>query len=77
MRPWRACVGEVITSPDAVAGRAFDGDRDTCAGCARAVADGLDPLTPASADGDATLPVDAFRVDDARRPLNSGRPKNP
>jgi hypothetical protein len=66
----RAYVNEVLSSPGAAAGRAFDGDRDTWAGWARAVADGLDPLTPVRPDRDATLPVEAFGVDDALRPLN-------
>lgn len=57
----RAYVDEVLASPDAMAGRAFDGDRDAWAGWARAVANGLDPLAspePASPDRDASSPAD-------------------
>jgi hypothetical protein len=75
----RAYVNEVLTSPHAVEGRAFEGDRDTWAGWARAVADGLDPLIPASPASDATLPADAFGIDDVPRPsiLRPALPKTP
>jgi hypothetical protein len=56
----RAYVEAVLASPDAVAGRAFDGERDAWAHWARAIANGLDPLTspePASPTLDATLPA--------------------
>lgn len=42
----RAYVDEVLSSPDAVAGRTFDGDRDAWANWARLVADSLDPFVP-------------------------------
>jgi hypothetical protein len=42
----RAYVEEVLSSPDAVGGRAFDGERDAWAGWARSVADQFDPLAP-------------------------------
>lgn len=46
----RAYVDEVLSSPGAVAGRAFDGDRDAWADWAHSVADQLDPLaSPESA----------------------------
>jgi hypothetical protein len=57
----RAYVEAVLASPDAVAGRAFDGERDAWAHWARAVANGLDPLaSPESASPapDAPLPAD-------------------
>jgi hypothetical protein len=53
----RAYVEEVLSSSDAKAGRAFEGDREAWACWARAIADGLDPFVPASLDCDATLPV--------------------
>lgn len=66
----RAYVDEVLSSPDAVAGRAFDGERDTWAGWARRVADQLDPLPgPASPARDATLP-DAVEGNDALPAFN-------
>lgn len=40
----RAYVDEVLASPDAMPGRAFDGERDVWASWARSVADQLDPL---------------------------------
>jgi hypothetical protein len=40
----RAYVEEVLASPYAISGRAFDGERETWANWARAVANGLDPL---------------------------------
>jgi len=55
----RAYVDEVLSSPDVMAGRAFDGERDTWAGWARRVADHLDPLAspvPTRLERDATLP---------------------
>jgi hypothetical protein len=55
----RAYVAEVMSSPDAMEGRAFDGDRDTWAGWARGVADQLDPLAspePTSLERDTALP---------------------
>jgi hypothetical protein len=61
----RAYVAEVLSLPDAVAGRAFDGDRDTWASWARVVADGLDPFVPANPEGDALLPA-VIRRDGAR-----------
>lgn len=64
----RAYVDEVLASPDAVTGRAFEGDRDTWAGWARSVADQLDPLLPGRPERDATLP-EAGRLDDAPRSL--------
>lgn len=68
----RGYVDEVLASPGAMAGRAFEGDRDAWAGWARRVADQLDPLVspePASPERDATLP-EASQVDDALRALN-------
>jgi hypothetical protein len=61
----RAYVAEVLSLPTAVAGRAFDGDRDTWAAWARAVANELDPLTPASLERDATMAA-PFRIDSAQ-----------
>jgi hypothetical protein len=46
----RAYVDEVLSSPDAIEGRAFDGDRDTWAAWARTVANGIDPLASVSPD---------------------------
>jgi hypothetical protein len=69
----RAYVAQVLSSPDAVAGRAFDGDRATWASWARNVADQLDPLAspePASQLGATTSPPDASRMDDASGSLN-------
>jgi hypothetical protein len=68
----RAYVDDVLASSNAVAGRAFDGERDAWASWARSVADQLDPLAltePASPESDATLP-DATRMNDALRALN-------
>ena len=68
----RAYVDDVLSSPDAVAGRAFDGERDAWIGWARSVADQLDPLAPfkpASLERDTTLP-EASRMDDALRALD-------
>ncbi|MFM0472310.1 hypothetical protein [Paraburkholderia strydomiana] len=67
----RAYVDEVLASPGAVTGRAFDGDRDAWAGWARSVADQIDPLAssePASPRAQATLP-EASRIDDTPRAL--------
>jgi hypothetical protein len=69
----RAYVDDVLSSPEAVAGRAFDGDRETWAGWARSVADQIDPLVspePASQLGATTSPPDASRMDDASSSLN-------
>lgn len=63
----RAYVEAVLSSPDALPGRAFDGERDAWAHWARTVANGLDPLTspdPAIPDREATLPTDATLMDD-------------
>jgi hypothetical protein len=65
----RAYVEAVMSSPDAVAGRAFDGNREAWASWAHSVADQLDPLVPASPECDAKLP-EANRMDDALRSLN-------
>jgi hypothetical protein len=67
----RAYVDEVLASPDAVAGRAFDGERDTWAHWARMVANGLDPLEspePAIPEGDTSSPGDAARMDQVLHP---------
>jgi hypothetical protein len=58
----RAYVDEVLSSPDSVAGRAFDGDRNAWAHWAHTVANRLDPLAspePVVSHGDASLPTDA------------------
>ena len=47
----RAYVNEVVASPEAVAGRAFDGNRNAWAGWARTVADQLNPLPTAGMPG--------------------------
>ncbi|MEM5434736.1 hypothetical protein [Paraburkholderia diazotrophica] len=63
----RAYVEAVLSSPDAVAGRAFDGERDTWAHWARTVANRLDPLAsldPSDADREAALQADATPTDD-------------
>lgn len=68
----RAYIDEVLSSPDAVAGRAFDGDRGTWASWAHSVADQLDPLAspePASAAHVAMSP-DASQMDETLRALN-------
>ncbi|MGE8165960.1 hypothetical protein ACQKRQ_38195 [Paraburkholderia sp. NPDC080076] len=50
----RAYVAAVLSSPNAVAGRAFDGDREAWANWANEFANELDPLTLATPAGDAT-----------------------
>lgn len=68
----RAYVDEVLSSPDAVAGRAFDGEREAWAGWAHSVADHLDPLAspaPARPERAAASP-EAGRTADALRALN-------
>lgn len=52
----RAYVDEVLSSPNAITGCAFDGDRDTWASWARVVADRLDPLGLANPASAAMLP---------------------
>ncbi|WP_434717199.1 hypothetical protein P5X00_39755 (plasmid) [Paraburkholderia sp. A2RO-4L] len=74
----RAYVEAVLSSPDALSGRAFEGERDTWAHWARTVADGLDPLASpelACPDRDATLPAD--RTDACPSTLRPDRPKKP
>jgi hypothetical protein len=51
----RAYVVEVLSSPDATAGRAFDGDRDAWASWASSIANSLDPLVPANPESDADV----------------------
>ncbi|MFM0705633.1 hypothetical protein [Paraburkholderia sediminicola] len=71
----RAYVAEVLSSPGAVAGRAFEGDRDTWASWARVVADGLDPFVPANPEGDATLPV-LTRMDGTQTAVSGQAPSD-
>ncbi|AXE97333.1 hypothetical protein [Paraburkholderia hospita] len=59
----RAYVDEVLSSADAVAGRAFEGDRDVWAYWARTVADRLDPLAAANTGDGATFPSGSIRID--------------
>lgn len=63
----RSYVEEVLSSPDAVAGRAFDGERDAWAGWAHSVADQLDPLTAGHPSKNASLP-EAIRMDEVSLP---------
>jgi hypothetical protein len=61
----RAYVAEVLSSSDATAGRAFDGDRDVWASWASSIANSLDPLVPANPESDATSSA-AIRMDGAQ-----------
>ena len=61
----RAYVDDVLSSPDAVTGRAFDGDREAWASWARSIANSLDPLVPANPECDATSSA-TIRMDGAQ-----------
>ncbi|MCP1121268.1 hypothetical protein [Robbsia andropogonis] len=69
----RAYVAEVLSSTDAVAGRAFDGERDAWTHWARTLANGLDPL--AGPNGGAILPADdVFRITGTQATLSETSP---
>ncbi|ALE53347.1 hypothetical protein AC233_00395 [Burkholderia sp. HB1] len=66
----RLYVEEVLASPDAMAGRAFDGDREAWAGWARTVADWLDPLAPDGPVHSTMLTSDSIGMDGAKAALS-------
>jgi len=59
----RAYVDEVLSSTQAVPGRAFDGDRDTWAKWARSVANKLDPLNADAQQQDHAMPTSVVEAD--------------
>jgi hypothetical protein len=52
----RRYVDEVAATPDAIAGRAFEGERDAWARWALTVADQLDPLAPVGTSDNVSVP---------------------
>lgn len=59
----RAYVDEVLSSPDAVEGRAYEGDRNVWADWARTIADRLDPLAADSAGYSTAFPSGSVQMD--------------